>query len=61
MLDKYPDVLTVDEVANVLRISRRSVMRLFADGTINYKKIGRHYRISKSAVLKYLNFDLQKE
>ncbi|MCC8029020.1 MAG: helix-turn-helix domain-containing protein [Lachnospiraceae bacterium] len=54
-------MLTVDEVSNILRISRRSVMRLFADGTISYKKIGRHYRISKSAVLKYLNFDLQEE
>lgn len=40
MLDKYPDVLTIDDVAHVLRISRRSVMRLIADGTISYRKIG---------------------
>lgn len=40
MLDKYPDVLTIDDVTHVLRISRRSVMRLIADGTISYRKIG---------------------
>lgn len=55
MLEKYLDVLTIEEVAEALRLSRRSVMRLLANGEIEYRKIGRIYRISKSALLDYLN------
>ncbi|MCD8014432.1 MAG: helix-turn-helix domain-containing protein [Lachnospiraceae bacterium] len=54
MLDNYLDVLTVDDTAAVLRVSRRSVMRLLAEGKIEYRKIGRIYRISKKAIMDYL-------
>ncbi|MCD8154494.1 MAG: helix-turn-helix domain-containing protein [Clostridiales bacterium] len=54
MLDEYLDVLTVKDVAEVLRLSRRSVMHLLHDGDLRYRKIGRIYRISKKALLDYL-------
>ncbi|MCC8050273.1 MAG: helix-turn-helix domain-containing protein [Clostridiales bacterium] len=54
MLDDYLDVLTIDDTATVLRISRRSVMRLIDEGKLEYRKIGRIYRISKKAILDYL-------
>ncbi len=55
MLEEYKDVLTIDEVSKVLRLSRRSVMRLLNSGSIKYRKIGRVYRISKMALLDYLD------
>lgn len=57
MFENYLDVLTIDEVAEALRIDRRSVMRLLSDGEIEYRKIGRIYRISKKALINY--FDSQ--
>ncbi|MCD7762946.1 MAG: helix-turn-helix domain-containing protein [Lachnospiraceae bacterium] len=54
MLDDYLDVLTINDTATVLRISRRSVMRLMDEGKLEYRKIGRIYRISKKAILDYL-------
>ncbi len=54
MLDDYLDVLTIDDVAAILRISRRSVMHLIENQELEYRKIGRIYRISKAALSKYL-------
>jgi len=55
LLEDYLDVLTVDDVCGILRLSRRSVMRLIKSGEIRARKIGRVYRISKYAVVDYLN------
>ncbi|MCD7736685.1 MAG: helix-turn-helix domain-containing protein [Lachnospiraceae bacterium] len=55
MLEKYFDVLTIEDTAEALRLSRRSVMHLLNDGKIRYRKIGRVYRISKKALLDYLD------
>ncbi len=55
MLDNYRDVLTISEVADALRIDRRTVMRLLSQGDIAYRKIGRIYRISKAAVIAYID------
>lgn len=55
MLEKYSDVLTIEDTAEALRLSRRSVMHLLNDGKIRYRKIGRVYRISKKALLDYLD------
>lgn len=49
-----PDVLTVDQVADLLHISKRSVYKLLSDGSIRHRKIGRIYRIPKQAVVEYL-------
>ncbi|MCD8075005.1 MAG: helix-turn-helix domain-containing protein [Lachnospiraceae bacterium] len=55
MLDSYSDVLTINDTAEALRLSRRSVKRLMDGGDIRYRKIGRIYRISKKSVLAYLD------
>ena len=54
MLKKYPDVLTTQQVANLLHISMKSVYSLLNQGKIHYKKVGRIYRIPKYSVVEYL-------
>ncbi|MCD7826011.1 MAG: helix-turn-helix domain-containing protein [Clostridiaceae bacterium] len=54
MLDHYSDVLTINDTAEALRLSRRSVKRLLDAGEIRYRKIGRVYRISKKSVVAFL-------
>lgn len=55
MFDSYSDVLTINDTAEALRLSRRSVKRLMDGGEIRYRKIGRIYRISKISLLEYMD------
>lgn len=54
MLEKYPDVLKVNELIEILRIGRGSVYKLLTSGAIKSRKHGEIYIISKEAVIEYL-------
>lgn len=54
MLNKYPDVMTPEQVATALCISRKSVYRLLRERTIGSKRIGKKYIIPKRCVVDYL-------
>lgn len=61
MLEQYPDVLTVDEVAQILRVSKRMVYTYLQEGALPYFRLktasGRAMRrifIPKKALLQYL-------
>lgn len=55
MLNKYKDILTVDELCEVLKIGKNTAYSLLKTGEIHYIKIGRVYKIPKKSVIKYLN------
>lgn len=48
------DLITVDELAATLEISRGSAYRLLKNGDIKSFKIGTHYKIPSSAVDEYI-------
>lgn len=54
LLAPYPDVLTVDEVATVLRIHRRSIQRWAREGRFATIRVGRGYRISRTDVVRWM-------
>jgi len=54
LLAPYPEMLTVDEVAAVLRIHPRSVQRWARDGQISSVRVGRSYRIPRTDVLRWI-------
>ena len=54
MFDSLRDVLTVEETAKYLKLSKKSVYALLQDNQIHHRKIGRIYRIPKTAVQEYL-------
>lgn len=54
---KVPTLLTVEEVAEQLRIGRNSAYNLVRSGQIRYIKIGRTIRIPQSAVIELVNGD----
>jgi excisionase family DNA binding protein len=49
------DVLTVDEVADMLRVGRITIQRLLRVGTLPGAKVGRSWRIHKEGLQKYLD------
>jgi excisionase family DNA binding protein len=54
MLGQYPEMLTVDEVATVLRVHPRSIQRWAREGRFVAMRVGRSYRISRSEVLRWM-------
>jgi excisionase family DNA binding protein len=55
MKDKVSNkLLTVNEVANILRVSNMTVYRLVKGGQIPAIRVGKNYRIKESDVNKYL-------
>ena len=46
-IDEYPDLLTVAEAMEILRLGRRSVYQLIDDGTLAARKMAGKYRIPK--------------
>lgn len=54
LLATYPDMLTVGEVAAVLRVHPRSVQRWAQQGRFTVVRAGRTYRIPRADVLRWL-------
>jgi len=54
MFSEYPDVVDVSTLAEMLQISRKAAYTLLADNKIKHRKIGRIYRISKTAIIDFL-------
>lgn len=59
LLKDYPAVLSPQDLRRILRIGRAATYRLLADGTIPSFKIGRVYKIPKTALASYLNLNRQ--
>jgi excisionase family DNA binding protein len=51
---REPDVLTVEQLAQLLQIDERTIRSLAASGELPGRKIGRHWRFSRQAVLDWL-------
>ena len=54
MFAKYPDVVSVTQLGQMMHISERLAYRLIRENQIACLKIGRTYKIPKINVIKYL-------
>jgi len=52
--DKWPEFLTVAEIATIMRVSKMSIYRLVKSGDLHGVKIGRSYRVAESVFNDYL-------
>ena len=48
-------IMTVDEVAEYLRIPRSSLYKLAQEGRIPCQKVGRHWRFRRAAIDEWLS------
>jgi excisionase family DNA binding protein len=49
-----PDVLTVEQLAELLQVDAKTVRSLATSGDLPGRKLGRHWRFSRQAVLDWL-------
>ena len=56
-LGDLPDVISVQELAAVLRCGRNQAYRLVSTGAVWSVKVGRGYRVPKAAVVAFLDGD----
>lgn len=52
--DKYPPVLNVRQVAEILAISHNTAYELVRSGQVHSIRVGRNYRIPLESVIDYL-------
>lgn len=52
---EIPDVLTVSEAAEFLRISRPTLVELVAQGVLPGRKLGNQWRFYKQSLIRYLS------
>ena len=52
--DSLPEFMTVDEVADLLKVTSRTVRRHIADGTLRVVRFGGAIRITREALLESL-------
>ena len=51
---RYPDAMTLADVAEYLNISTKLASRLIQEQKLFARKVGREYRVSKSSVVEYV-------
>jgi excisionase family DNA binding protein len=51
---REPDVLTIEQLAELLQVDEKTVRSLAAKGELPGRKVGRHWRFSREAVLDWL-------
>lgn len=54
MFEDYPDILTVDEACEALRVGYNAMYELLNSGKLKAYKNGRTWRIPQNALLEYI-------
>lgn len=54
MFSEYDDVVTVDDVMNMLHIGRNNVYKLLNDNSIKSVKVGKRFIIPKRSVIEFV-------
>ncbi len=54
LLDKYPDIMNISDVAEILDVSPNTIRKLIKDKTLHALKVGKRYKITKNKLLAYL-------
>lgn len=55
LLEKYPPLLSVSDVAEILGVSCNTVRKLIKDNYIPAVKIGSRYKVTKNKLLSFLD------
>lgn len=54
MFEQYDDILTIEEIAEILKIGRTQAYRIVRSGNLKGYKEGKDWKISKQALKQYV-------
>ena len=54
MAHSFPEIMTIGETAQYLRISSSSLYKLAQEGRIPCQKVGRHWRFHRDTILQWV-------
>ena len=54
MFEEYPDILTVEEACEALRVGQNAMYRLLSNNKLKAYKNGRTWRIPRTALTQYI-------
>ena len=54
MFETYEDMVTIDDVCQMLNIGKNNAYRLLKEGKLHAFKIGRIWKISRQSVIEYV-------
>lgn len=57
LFENYPEILTIEQLMEMLQIGKVLAYKLIADKKIKAIKIGREYKIIKASVINYILSD----
>ncbi len=57
MFKDYPDVVSVEQLKEMLQIGQVLAYKLVKSGEIKARKVGREYKILKTTVIEYVSKD----
>jgi len=60
-LTEYQDAMDIKDLCEFLGISRVTAYRFIEKHHIKHLKVGREYRVSRTALAEYLGIDLREE
>ena len=55
MTSKHDEILTIDELADYLKISKSTLCKLVQEEKIPVQKIGKHWRFRKDSIVQWLD------
>ena len=55
MFETYEDMVTIDDVCQMLNIGKNNAYRLLKEGKLHAFKIGRIWKVSRQSVIEYVN------
>jgi excisionase family DNA binding protein len=55
LFKEHPDVMDVQQISRLLGVSTKTVYKLLRDGSLPSLKVGREFRVTKVAVIRYVN------
>ncbi len=61
IFEEYPNMLTVEEMCEILNVARETGYRMVRRGDFEVLKLGRIIRIPKNQVLNYIIDNLEKK
>ena len=60
MFEEYEEILTTEELAQILRLNERTVIKLAKEGQLPAAKIASQFRFSKEKILEWLDMQMDK-